>query len=168
MLFPFADFREPEDKGPPPQNVSDIKQKFTASILALATAEASSRGKQLSPDAASGIADLAWTYAETLSADVWKFSKHAGRKTVQIDDVMLTARRNPSLEAALAAALPQAADAGGGASGGRKRARAASGGEAVGGGEKGERAAAGQGGGVNGEAAALEIDDSDDDGGDAG
>lgn len=42
---------------------------------------------------------------DTVSKDLEAFAKHAGRKTVTVDDVMLLGRRNEGLEAVLRAVV---------------------------------------------------------------
>lgn len=50
----------------------------------------------MSSDAIVALSELVYQYATTcLSSDLVLFSKHAGRRTVQPDDVMLVARKDP-------------------------------------------------------------------------
>jgi len=51
---------------------------------------------------------------ETVSQDLESFAKHAGRKTITIDDVMLLSRRNEGLEAVLRAFVDGMREEGGG------------------------------------------------------
>eukprot|EP00238_Polyblepharides_amylifera_P004367 CAMPEP_0196575262 /NCGR_PEP_ID=MMETSP1081-20130531/4780_1 /TAXON_ID=36882 /ORGANISM="Pyramimonas amylifera, Strain CCMP720" /LENGTH=95 /DNA_ID=CAMNT_0041893517 /DNA_START=367 /DNA_END=654 /DNA_ORIENTATION=- len=48
------------------------------------------------------LATLTFDYAEVLAEDVLQFAKHAKRSTVTVDDVLLAARRNPSVQGLLA------------------------------------------------------------------
>ncbi|KAK2974182.1 hypothetical protein RJ640_021473 [Escallonia rubra] len=47
------------------------------------------------------ISDLAFKYAEQLAKDLELFAQHAGRKSVNMEDVILSAHRNEHLAASL-------------------------------------------------------------------
>eukprot|EP00954_Amorphochlora_amoebiformis_P015918 1249748-Amorphochlora_amoeboformis.AAC.1 len=51
------------------------------------------------------LADLVYKYAERVARDVEAFSRHAGRKSVRPDDVLLAVRNNDDAVDALAAVM---------------------------------------------------------------
>ncbi|GAQ80023.1 hypothetical protein KFL_000440240 [Klebsormidium nitens] len=56
---------------------------------------------EVSPVVVSALAELTSKYAESLARDLESFAHHAGRKTVNVEDVLLAARRNPDVKAVL-------------------------------------------------------------------
>ncbi|KAI9893369.1 MAG: hypothetical protein M1814_006665 [Vezdaea aestivalis] len=49
------------------------------------------------PQFIGALTEMVWAQIENVSKDLESFAKHAGRKTVTTDDVMLLARRNDGL-----------------------------------------------------------------------
>ncbi|KAI7238226.1 hypothetical protein KC330_g2738 [Hortaea werneckii] len=50
-----------------------------------------------------GLSELVWAQIENVTADLEAFAKHAGRNTINSQDVVLLGRRNEGLEAVLKA-----------------------------------------------------------------
>lgn len=84
------------------------------------------------PQFVAALTELVWTQIANTAKDLETFAKHAGRNVVNVDDVMLLARRNDELEAILRRKLdeiragegrPAGAQAGPSGGTGKKRGR---------------------------------------------
>ncbi|KAJ6869347.1 hypothetical protein NC651_034179 [Populus alba x Populus x berolinensis] len=83
-------------------SVSDILQdRFRLSAISIAENEAKKNGVEISEPITSCIADLALNYTEQLAKELEAFAQHAGRKSVNMEDVILSAHRNEHLTALL-------------------------------------------------------------------
>ncbi|WCJ36349.1 Histone superfamily protein [Euphorbia peplus] len=80
-----------------------LRDRFRLSTISIAEAEAKKNGMEISEPVIACISDLAFRYAEHLAKDVELFSQHAGRKTVTMEDVILSAHRNEHLTASIRA-----------------------------------------------------------------
>ncbi|KAJ7296340.1 hypothetical protein O6H91_Y129800 [Diphasiastrum complanatum] len=75
--------------------------RLRLAVIATAEAEAQKQGLSVSPPVMTALADLTFNYTVQLAKDVEMFAQHAGRKSVNVDDVSLAARRNDSVAALL-------------------------------------------------------------------
>ncbi|KAJ4388720.1 MHF histone-fold complex component [Gnomoniopsis smithogilvyi] len=55
------------------------------------------RNRNATPQFIGALTEMVWTQIENVALDLESFSRHAGRTTVQTDDVLLLARRNSDL-----------------------------------------------------------------------
>ncbi|KAF5732251.1 centromere protein S-like [Tripterygium wilfordii] len=79
-------------------SVSEIlRDRFRLSAVSIAEDEAKKNGMEISEPIVACISDLAFKYSELLAKDLELFAQHGGRKTVNMEDVILTARRNEHL-----------------------------------------------------------------------
>ncbi|KAJ9140095.1 hypothetical protein P3X46_030780 [Hevea brasiliensis] len=78
-----------------------LRDRFRLSTISIAEAEAKKNGMDISESIVACIADLAFKYAEQLAKDLELFAQHAGRKSVNMEDVILSAHRNEHLAASL-------------------------------------------------------------------
>ncbi|KAH8692285.1 putative apoptosis-inducing TAF9-like domain 1 family protein [Talaromyces proteolyticus] len=58
-------------------------------------------GVNATPQFIGALTEMVWAQIETVSQDLEAFAKHAGRSTINVNDVMLLARRNEGLESIL-------------------------------------------------------------------
>ncbi|KAM1322216.1 hypothetical protein TB2_014765 [Malus domestica] len=75
--------------------------RFRLSTIHIAEAEAKRNAMEISGPVMACIADLAFKYTEQLAKDLELFSQHGGRKTANMEDVILSAHRNEHLAALL-------------------------------------------------------------------
>ncbi|KAJ3112285.1 hypothetical protein HDU96_004729 [Phlyctochytrium bullatum] len=59
----------------------------------------------MTPQFVHGLASVIYKQTKTAIADLNAFSKHAKRQQINVDDVLLLARRNPDLRRKLEAAV---------------------------------------------------------------
>ncbi|KAK9278019.1 hypothetical protein L1049_027576 [Liquidambar formosana] len=78
-----------------------LRDRFRLSTISIAQAEAKSNGMEISQPIVACIADLAFKYTEQLAKDLELFAQHAGRKSVNMEDVILSAHRNEHLATTL-------------------------------------------------------------------
>ncbi|XP_011652290.1 protein MHF1 homolog isoform X1 [Cucumis sativus] len=79
-----------------------LRDRFRLSSISIAEAEANKSGMEISEPVMTCVADLAFKYTtEQLAKDLELFAQHAGRKSVNTEDVILTAHRNEHLAAIL-------------------------------------------------------------------
>ncbi|KAE8123781.1 hypothetical protein FH972_018710 [Carpinus fangiana] len=89
--------REEED-----DSVSEVlRDRFRLSTISIAEAQAKRNGMEISEPIVVCIADLAFKYTEQLAKDLELFAQHAGRKSVNMEDVILSAHRNEHLATSL-------------------------------------------------------------------
>ncbi|XP_008667705.1 uncharacterized protein [Zea mays] len=67
-----------------------LRDRFRLAVISIATAEGKKAGMTVADPVVSCIADLAFKSAEQLAKDAELFAQHAGRKSVRMDDVILT------------------------------------------------------------------------------
>ncbi|KAJ7296341.1 hypothetical protein O6H91_Y129800 [Diphasiastrum complanatum] len=63
--------------------------RLRLAVIATAEAEAQKQGLSVSPPVMTALADLTFNYTVQLAKDVEMFAQHAGRKSVNVDDVSL-------------------------------------------------------------------------------
>ncbi|CAH9104767.1 unnamed protein product [Cuscuta europaea] len=76
-------------------------QQFRLCTISIAEAEAKRNGMEISQPIVACIADIAFKYTEQLAKDLELFAQHAGRKSVNMEDVILSTHRNKHLAATL-------------------------------------------------------------------
>ncbi|XP_008791024.2 protein MHF1 homolog isoform X2 [Phoenix dactylifera] len=75
-----------------------LRDRFRLSVISIANAEAKKLDMEASEPVVACVADLAFKYtAEQLARDVELFAQHAGRKSVNMEDIILSAHRNKHL-----------------------------------------------------------------------
>ncbi|XP_061357133.1 protein MHF1 homolog [Gastrolobium bilobum] len=74
-----------------------LRDRFRLSAISIAESEANKNGVQVSKVVVACVADLAFKYTEKLAKDLQLFAQHANRKSVNVDDVILSAHRNENL-----------------------------------------------------------------------
>ncbi|CAI5481446.1 unnamed protein product [Closterium sp. Yama58-4] len=70
---------------------------MAAAVVTIAEETARSAGMSIHDDVMQALVHLTLTYAEQLARDVQLFARHAKRKRVEPDDVILSAHRNQSV-----------------------------------------------------------------------
>ncbi|KAK4714325.1 hypothetical protein R3W88_020232 [Solanum pinnatisectum] len=78
-----------------------LRDRFRLYTISIAEDEAKQCGMEVSQPIITCISDLAFKFAEQLSKDLELFAHHAGRKSVNMEDVILSAHRNDHLAASL-------------------------------------------------------------------
>ncbi|GAB4845795.1 MHF histone-fold complex component [Ancistrocladus abbreviatus] len=78
-----------------------LRDRFRLSAISIADAEAKNNGMEISEPIMACVADMAFKYTKQLAKDLELFAQHAGRKIVNMEDVILSAHRNESLAIAL-------------------------------------------------------------------
>ncbi|KAL6996837.1 MHF histone-fold complex component [Sarracenia purpurea var. burkii] len=78
-----------------------LRDRFRLSTISIAESEAKRNNLEISQPIMACISDLAFKYAEQLAKDLELFAQHAGRKTVNMEDVILSAHRNEHLATSL-------------------------------------------------------------------
>ncbi|EEA18711.1 MHF histone-fold complex component [Talaromyces marneffei ATCC 18224] len=68
-------------------------------------------GVNATPQFIGALTEMVWAQIESVSQDLEAFAKHAGRSTINTNDVMLLARRNEGLESILRAFVDQQKEA---------------------------------------------------------
>ncbi|MBA0847259.1 hypothetical protein Goshw_015197 [Gossypium schwendimanii] len=95
-----SDFEKEEEEED--DSVSDLlRDRFRLSAISIAESEAKRSGMEISPPIVACIADLAFKYIGQLAKDLELFAHHAGRKSVTMTDVIVSAHRNEHLAASL-------------------------------------------------------------------
>ncbi|KAI5015493.1 protein MHF1 homolog [Hordeum vulgare subsp. vulgare] len=74
-----------------------LRDRFRLAVINIATSEGRKAGMEVAGPVVACIADLAFKSAEQLAKDVELFAQHASRKSIRMDDVILTAHRNERL-----------------------------------------------------------------------
>ncbi|XP_050378125.1 protein MHF1 homolog [Argentina anserina] len=78
-----------------------LRDRFKLSTINVAEAEAKRSGMEVSGPVMVCIFDLAFKFTEQLAKDLELFTQHAGRKSANMEDVILCAHRNEHLAAML-------------------------------------------------------------------
>ncbi|KAL8827874.1 MAG: hypothetical protein Q9191_002922 [Dirinaria sp. TL-2023a] len=78
-----------------------LKAALWFSIGKIVDEETLKLGVNATPQFIGALTEMVWAQIENVSQDLESFSKHAGRSTISVDDVMLLCRRNEGLEAIL-------------------------------------------------------------------
>ncbi|PYI32595.1 apoptosis-inducing TAF9-like domain 1 family protein [Aspergillus indologenus CBS 114.80] len=87
-----------------------LKSALWLAIGRIVDEETIKLGINATPQFIGALTELVWAQIETVSQDLESFSKHAGRSTVNVTDVLLLARRNEGLESILRAFVEQMRD----------------------------------------------------------
>ncbi|CAA6668323.1 unnamed protein product [Spirodela intermedia] len=74
-----------------------LRDRFRLSAIAITEAEGRKQGMEISEPVVACIADLAFKFSKQLAKDLELFAHHAGRKSVTMEDVILSAHRNEHL-----------------------------------------------------------------------
>ncbi|KAF3786697.1 Centromere protein S [Nymphaea thermarum] len=89
----------PDDKDDPVSG--ELRDRVRLAVIKIAESEAGKYGMEVSQPVVSCIADLAFKFTEQLAKDLELFMQHGGRKSVNMEDVIITAHRNEDLAATL-------------------------------------------------------------------
>ncbi|KAK4410702.1 protein MHF1 [Sesamum angolense] len=69
-----------------------LRDRFRLCTISVAEAEAKQNGMEVSQPIVACISDLAFKYAQQLAKDLELFAQHAGRKSVNMEDVILSGK----------------------------------------------------------------------------
>ncbi|GER45575.1 centromere protein S [Striga asiatica] len=69
-----------------------LRDRFRLCTISIAEAEAKQNGMEVSQPIMACISDLAFKYAQQLAKDLELFAQHAGRKSVNMEDVILSGK----------------------------------------------------------------------------
>ncbi|CAI9283704.1 unnamed protein product [Lactuca saligna] len=86
-----------EEKEDVEETNSHLRDRFRLSTISIAESEAKQDNMEISQPVIVCISDLAFKYAEQLAEDLEMFAHHAGRKSVNMNDVIISAHRNTHL-----------------------------------------------------------------------
>ncbi|KAF6160097.1 hypothetical protein GIB67_018877 [Kingdonia uniflora] len=78
-----------------------LRDRFRLSTISIAEAQAKQNNLEISQPVMECIGDLVFKFTEHLARDLELFARHAGRKIVNIEDVILSAHRNEHLATSL-------------------------------------------------------------------
>ncbi|CAF9932990.1 MAG: hypothetical protein HETSPECPRED_008509 [Heterodermia speciosa] len=76
----------------------ELKAALWFSIGKIVDEETLKLGVNATPQFIGALTEMVWAQIENTSQDLESFSKHAGRATISVEDVMLLSRRNEGLE----------------------------------------------------------------------
>ncbi|KAL3697081.1 hypothetical protein R1sor_011157 [Riccia sorocarpa] len=88
-----------------------LRDRILLAVLKTVESEAQGLHLTVTPDAMKAIGAIALKFLEQLARDVEMFAQHAGRKSVNMEDVLLAVRRNPSVVANLTSMVEELASA---------------------------------------------------------
>ncbi|XP_024976330.1 protein MHF1 homolog [Cynara cardunculus var. scolymus] len=91
--FNGSDYEKEEDD----EATNHLRDRFRLSTISIAESEAKRSNMEISQPVIVCISDLAFKYAEQLAEDLELFAHHASRKSVNMNDVILSAHRNKHL-----------------------------------------------------------------------
>ncbi|KAJ4417414.1 MHF histone-fold complex component [Gnomoniopsis sp. IMI 355080] len=79
----------------------DVRERLKAALWfavgKIVDEDSLKRSRNATPQFIGALTEMVWTQIENVALDLESFSRHAGRTTVQTDDVLLLARRNTDL-----------------------------------------------------------------------
>ncbi|KAL9606148.1 MAG: hypothetical protein Q9179_000660 [Wetmoreana sp. 5 TL-2023] len=84
-----------------------LKAALWFSVGKIVDEETLKLGVNATPQFIGALTEMIWAQIGNVSEDLRSFAKHAGRKIISTEDVMLLARRNEDLEAVLRKFLEQ-------------------------------------------------------------
>ncbi|KAL1562868.1 MHF histone-fold complex component [Salvia divinorum] len=97
-----SDVERGEEEEEEEESASELlRDRFRLCTISIAETEAERNGMEISQPIMACVSDLAFKYAKQLARDVELFAQHAGRKSVNMEDVILSAHRNDHLSASL-------------------------------------------------------------------
>ncbi|KAI6675785.1 hypothetical protein NL676_003691 [Syzygium grande] len=67
-----------------------LRDRFRLSSISIAHAQARRSGLEISEPVVACLADLGFQFSEQLAKDLERFARHAGRKSVNTEDVILS------------------------------------------------------------------------------
>ncbi|KAI4279955.1 MAG: hypothetical protein L6R38_004846 [Xanthoria sp. 2 TBL-2021] len=82
-----------------------LKAALWFSVGKIVDEEALKLGVNASPQFIGALTELLWTQIANVSEDLRAFARHAGRKTISTEDVLLLTRRNEDLAKVLRSCL---------------------------------------------------------------
>ncbi|KAK5112098.1 hypothetical protein LTR62_004440 [Meristemomyces frigidus] len=85
------------------QKEENLKAALWYNIGQTVDAVTLSQDLNATPHFIGGLSEMCWAQIETIAQDLEAFAKHAGRTTINVDDVVLLGRRNEGLAAVLQA-----------------------------------------------------------------
>ncbi|KAL0633706.1 MHF histone-fold complex component [Maublancomyces gigas] len=94
-----------------------LKSTLWFSIGKIVDEECLTLNVNATPQFIGALTEMVWVQLENASRDLESFAKHAGRSTINTDDVLLLARRNDGLGDLLKAFVDKEAASGGAAKG---------------------------------------------------
>ncbi|XP_020245407.1 MHF histone-fold complex subunit 1 [Asparagus officinalis] len=74
-----------------------LRDRFRLSAVSIVESEVKKQGMEIAEPVVACVADLAFKFTEQLARDVELFAQHAGRKSVNMEDVIISAHRNEHL-----------------------------------------------------------------------
>nr|XP_043608123.1 protein MHF1 homolog [Erigeron canadensis] len=87
-----------EDRAEEDEEITNhLRDRFRLSTISIAQSEAKQNNMEISQSVIICISDLAFKFAEQLAEDLELFAHHAGRKSVNMNDVIISAHRNKHL-----------------------------------------------------------------------
>ncbi|VFQ96751.1 unnamed protein product [Cuscuta campestris] len=78
-----------------------LQKQFRLCTISIAEGEAKRNDMEISKTIVACISNLAFKFAEQLAKDLELFAQHGGRKSVNMEDVILSTHRNEHLAATL-------------------------------------------------------------------
>ncbi|KAI0166891.1 kinetochore component CENP-S-domain-containing protein [Hypoxylon sp. FL1284] len=83
-----------------PEDVQEqLKAALWFAVGEMVDEETLRRNRNVTPQFIGALTEMVWAQIENVALDLETFSRHAGRTTVNTDDVLLLARRNQDLHA---------------------------------------------------------------------
>lgn len=79
------------------QDEQELKSALWSVVNDMVDKESIKQSRNATPQFIGALADMVWTQIESVAHDLESFSRHAGRSTINTDDVLLLARRNEDL-----------------------------------------------------------------------
>ncbi|KAL2643974.1 hypothetical protein R1flu_011561 [Riccia fluitans] len=89
----------------------NLRERIMLAVVKTVEEEAQGLHLTIAPNAMTAIGAITLKFLEQLARDVEMFAQHAGRKSVNMEDVLLTVRRNPSVVANLMSVIEELASA---------------------------------------------------------
>ncbi|XP_024519367.1 protein MHF1 homolog [Selaginella moellendorffii] len=87
-----------------------LRDRLRIAVIGVAESQARQSGLTVSQPVMTAICDITHKFTEQLGKELQLFAHHAGRKSINMDDVILAARRNEDVATALKAASHELPD----------------------------------------------------------